>query len=97
LERNFIQSFLKKKDWIAWGIVPTTPGADLGSGDFSALLMSRIREISRPELPIEEILDQSLIAPACGTGSLSQGQDEAIFRSLELTRDRLKQLCASSA
>ena len=47
-------------------------------------------ELSVPGLPVERILDRSLIAPACGTGTLDSAQDESVFQSVKTTVEGLK-------
>lgn len=90
--RLFIQSFLKKGSWVAWGIVPTAPHLDFRTRDFSPVLLDWVKELSDSELSVERILNQSLITPACGTGTLSSIQDESVFQSVKTSAEGLKAL-----
>ena len=88
--RRFLQRFLKRKNWVAWGVVSTTRGNETRIEDFSGFLLDYLRQVSDEELTVEEILRRSLIAPACGTGTLTPAQDEAILESLRMTSETLK-------
>lgn len=91
--RLFLQNFLKQKKWVAWGIVPTAPGGGFKPGDFSGIFLDRLRELAGEGLSVEEILKQALIAPACGMGTLTWAQAEAVRKSLQMTSAGLAALC----
>lgn len=89
--RAFLQKFLKRKNWVAWGVVSTSRAKELPTEDFSGFLLDYLKELSDGELTVEEILKRSLIAPACGTGTLTPAGDRAICQSLQVTSESLKQ------
>lgn len=87
--RSFLQNFLKRKNWVAWGVVPTACGSDFQSRDFSDFLLERLKEMTDEELTAGGILKRSLLAAACGTGTLTLTQDEAVRGSLRMTSESL--------
>lgn len=88
--RRFLQNFLKRKNWVAWGVVSTTRGQDTGVRDCSDFFLDYLKEVSDEELTLEEIARRSLIAPACGTGTLTPAQEVAVRESLRVTQESLK-------
>lgn len=90
-DRAFLQKFLKRKNWVAWGVVSTSRAKELPTEDFSGFLLDYLEELSDGELTVKEILKRSLIAPACGTGTLTPAEDRAICQSLQVTSESLKQ------
>ncbi|QTA78012.1 UROD/MetE domain-containing protein [Desulfonema limicola] len=82
-----IKNFLNSGKIIAWGIVPTgSPEAiDKESVDsLAAIWENQIKAVEALGIERKMILNQSLITPSCGTGSLSL---EHAVKVLELTRD----------
>lgn len=90
LSRSWLQSFLKSGGWVVWGIVPTRPDSGFKVRDFSSNLLEKAKQVSTAALPVDAILEHSLIAPACGTGTLNPVQDRAVRESLRLTVQSLK-------
>jgi len=89
VHRIFLRNFLRQKNWVAWGVVPAR-GKDIRTEDFSDFFLDSLKEVSDEELTVDQILKRSLIAPACGTGTLTPVQDEAVLESLRVTRESLK-------
>lgn len=99
--RDFLRGFIKNGKWIAWGVVPTKMGDRLLDPensairplflkkDYSGELLSVAEKLTSTDLSLEEILNHSLLAPACGTGILMPSEDEAVFASLKLTQENL--------
>jgi hypothetical protein len=81
--------FIADNGLIAWGIVPTSVAIREQSVD---TLMDRFNTIidnlcAKVHLEKRQILDQSLITPSCGTGSLTLSDAEMVFVVLkDLTR-----------
>jgi hypothetical protein len=72
---------------IAWGIVPTGDDRLIDNasvGSLYGLLNERIEATAAIGYPRQRLLDQSLITPSCGTGSLSIPRARKV---LDLTRD----------
>ena len=68
---------------LAWGIVPTLNAEDLKketADSLTALWEERVREIESLGIDHSVIIDQSLITPSCGTGSLRPDQAEKVLR-----------------
>ena len=95
-DRQFLKGLLKNKKWVAWGIVPTLPSSISEEKDFSNRFFDWLKSISDANLPLATVLRQSLLAPACGTGTLTPEEGEWIrekvreISSLFLKRFRLK-------
>lgn len=84
---NLIKKFFESGKTIAWGIVPTSSTADIERETANSLLERWEHYAGRiTELGIErkKLMQQSLITPSCGTGSLSL---EHAIKVLEMTRD----------
>jgi len=82
-----IKSFLEAGKIIAWGIVPTGDIAAIQKENvdsLAALWESQVRQIEALGFNRSRVLDQSLITPSCGTGSLPL---EAAERVIRLTRE----------
>ncbi|MDA8336408.1 MAG: hypothetical protein M0Z41_15715 [Peptococcaceae bacterium] len=77
-----IKDYLARGGLIAWGIVPTF-GPGVGKEN-AATLASRLDEqlaaLANRGLDIVALVNQSMVTPACGTGLLSPGRAEEIYR-----------------
>lgn len=87
---SLIRRIVKRGGWVAWGIAPTFPNPRFKPTDFSEVLLKKIAKFCGRGLSQEVLLGRSLVAPACGTGTLKPAQDQAIFRSLQKTARSLK-------
>ncbi|MBU1006826.1 MAG: methionine synthase, partial [Candidatus Omnitrophica bacterium] len=78
-----IKGFLKKGGTLAWGIVPTSD-AVLKESESSLLsrLSQEIKNLENKGIPRKLLIDNSLLTPSCGMGTLSE----------ELTGDIIKKL-----
>ena len=85
---RFIRNHLKKGKWVAWGAVPTLKI----NKKRGKKLLKQINQIADSSLNWKDVLNRSLMAPACGTGGLKPEQDGAIFEDLQAFRDRIKSL-----
>ncbi len=82
-----IRRFIHRGGIIAWGIVPTLEAEDIEQETTDALVSrweTQFEAIAGLGIDSKKLFSQTLITPACGTGSLSQALAE---RVLELTRD----------
>lgn len=82
-----VRFFLNRGGMIAWGIVPTGDDRLIDNasvGSLYGLLNERIEATAAIGYPRQRLLDQSLITPSCGTGSLSIPRARKV---LDLTRD----------
>lgn len=90
---NDIREFLNKGGIIAWGITPTADKNDIANStvdSLHALFEDHVEKIAALGFDRKKILENSLITPACGLGSLDY--DSAIM-VLKLTRglsDRIR-------
>jgi hypothetical protein len=81
---ELIQSFLERSGVVAWGLIPT--GGEALAGENLASLQGRARrlwlEMQRKKVDLRLVRSQSLVTPACGTGTLT---DQEAVRAYELT------------
>ena len=91
LERSqyrFLQNHLKKGKWIAWGAVSTLERTK----NNREKLLKQIKQMADSYLTWEDILNRSLLAPACGMGGLKPEQDGPIFENLRALAVELRTL-----
>ncbi len=83
--KHEIGSFLERGGYLAWGIVPTTDSINEATvnGLFDTLA-SAVDQLVDKGIERGLIIDNSLITPSCGTGSLSIGEAE---KSMNMTHD----------
>ena len=78
-----IQSHLAKGGSLAWGIVPTSAAVGTQSvADLSDRLLKMIDHLASRGVDRRLIMDQALITPSCGTGSLSPEGAEMVYERL---------------
>lgn len=87
-----VNKFLENGGKIAWGIVPTLDSAALEKADINTTLKvfeKAVKYLTKKGISEKIILDNSLITPSCGAGSLS----EVLARkAMELTVESAKSL-----
>ncbi|MCX7680439.1 MAG: methionine synthase, partial [Anaerolineae bacterium] len=75
-----VHAFLERGGMIAWGIVPTSKDAWKETAEsLVERLHAAMGLLVRKGIPLEQIVAASLIAPACGTGTLSPDLAERVF------------------
>ena len=82
-----LRRFFEQGRILAWGIVPTSDSKDIEKETAPSLVAKWESQATRLEalgMERKKILEQSLITPSCGTGSLSQHH---AIKVLEMTRD----------
>ncbi len=78
-----IKAFLDAGGIIAWGIVPTLSPEDIEKETTESLLSNWRQKADKVEalgISRQTLLSQSLITPACGTGSLSPENAEKVLK-----------------
>ena len=88
----FLQSLVKKGGWIGWGIIPTSDDFEFKVPDRASILLNWLRRIWGESFSTEELLEHSLLAPACGTGTLTREADQKVTQCLIQTAEELKNL-----
>jgi methionine synthase II (cobalamin-independent) len=92
-----IKAFLNRGGSLAWGIVPT--GAFTGA-ETADLLISRlnagIKRLEQAGMNRETILNQCLLTPSCGMGSLTPEKAVAILKLLREVSDRMQNSLSGS-
>jgi hypothetical protein len=93
LYQDALVDFMNGGNWLAWGIVPTVRTEDIEKETVISLAGRFRREIeSLMALGIDRavVLEQSLITPSCGTGTLSPGYSERVFRLTKGVSDHIR-------
>ncbi len=93
LYREQLTSFLEKGGILAWGIVPTADPGIVSAEQVETLLPKWSEQLDRLcslGFDRSRILQQTLIAPACGTGSLSREQAEKVLFMTRTLSDRIR-------
>jgi hypothetical protein len=93
LYRGEIKEFFHRGGSLAWGIVPTTgfTGEDTAEGLVDRL-EGGMKRLSDAGIDRKTVLRQSLITPACGLGSLTTAQAEAILKLTGEVSDRMQKM-----
>jgi hypothetical protein len=79
-----LTAFMKRGSWLAWGVVPTNESFQQETAD---KLWERFKEqatrlASDLNLGLKDILSQSLLTPACGTGFMSPDDSRRVMTTL---------------
>lgn len=78
-----LREFFKRDGVLCWGIAPTLEFSGKETPDSLAkMIISAIDILSRKGLDRELLLENLLISPACGLGTLDTPKSQAIFRLL---------------
>lgn len=87
--RDQLQKFLADGGIVAWGIVPTTESlTPARRARLEKTLADVLANMEARGLPLKKVLAQSMIAPTCGTGSLTpRDSDEIMNFATELSRE----------
>lgn len=87
-----VKGFLEKGGVIAWGIVPTSVKIlEETTDSLKTKLENNIDNLARKGIDKDLILEQSLLTPSCGTGSLSVELSDKIFQELSLLSQKLRE------
>ncbi len=87
LYKEILTNYLQRGGILAWGIVPTSDPDVLEKIDTDSLFslfLQQVKVISSFGFSQKQILEQTLIAPSCGTGSLSV---ELALKVMDLTSE----------
>lgn len=87
LFKEDVKRFLNKGGKIAWGVVPTLDKEALENADLDILIEkfnSAIKFLTDKGIDEKLIIDNSIVTPSCGAGSLSE---ELAEKAMNLTRD----------
>lgn len=87
-----VAGLLERGGCIAWGIVPTTP-EELARETCHTLVerfRNGVRSLSEKGLPETLILEQSILTPSCGCGSLTVPEAVKVFSLLKELRETLR-------
>jgi len=88
-----IKSFIEKNGIIAWGIVPTGDIASVEKESVESLALLWENEIFQMEaigIDRSRVIEQSLITPSCGTGSLPLDIAEKVIRMTRELSEKIR-------
>ena len=91
--RDELHNFLARGSIIAWGIVPTSEAKHIEQETPESLVVlweKQAKMLSDSSRDISAILQQSLITPSCGTGSLSPEMAERVLMLTREVSERLR-------
>lgn len=75
--KNEVKSFLDRGGILAWGIVPTTESIkDATLDDLMVKMVSAVDSLVNNGVEQKQIIENSLITPSCGTGTMSLEEAE---------------------
>ena len=80
-----VKKHLDDGKYLAWGIVPTSSSKIQGSTVESLIgkLDGHMANLSQKSgAPLEQIFEQAIVTPSCGTGSLPVADAELVFKTL---------------
>ncbi len=78
--KQSIQAYLKNGGIIAWGVIPTLETLDSTNKiKIEKLLMESLEYIEGQGMSLRHILNQSMVAPTCGTGLLTVEESNSIL------------------
>ncbi|MBM9606339.1 hypothetical protein [Desulfopila inferna] len=85
-----LRAFFNKGGILASGIIPTTPEFidEVDGASLTGKWLEQARELENIGIPMEQILQQTLITPSCGTGSINfdyAGRVMALTREVSTT------------
>lgn len=85
---NAVGPFLANGGYIAWGVVPTSPAIrQQTAATLLAKLEQAMDHLASKGISKQLILDQAIITPSCGTGSMDPADAEQVFAlTSELTK-----------
>lgn len=90
LYRDNLSAFLKRGGMLAWGIVPTADPEIVQQENAESLFgkwREQLHELSTFGMAETQLMEQTFIAPSCGTGSLSPELAEKVLHlSAEVSR-----------
>lgn len=78
-----LKGYFSRGKALCWGIVPTQESIDRESAaKLSAKITQAVAVLAKKGIPRQVVLDNMLLSPACGLGTLTQDQSEKIFTLL---------------
>ena len=92
--KDDVETFLKRGGKIAWGIVPTLDKEALEKADEKILeekFISAVKYLTEKGIDEKLVIDNSIITPSCGAGSLSEPLAEKAMSLTKKLSDSLKE------
>ncbi len=87
LFNNYLEAYFKEGRKIAWGVVPTLNEDLLEKADLNKMINvfeKAVKYLTEKGIDEKIIIDNSLVTPSCGAGSLSE---ELAIKAMDLTKE----------
>ena len=86
-----MKALLERGGAIAWGVVPTSPAIREQTPEKLVAHFEKMADnLADKGLDKKLILEQAMITPSCGTGSLEVGDAEKVFQTLRSVSESLR-------
>jgi hypothetical protein len=86
-----VETHLKRGGAIAWGVVPTSPAIRQHTPETLVAHFEKMADhLAAKGIDRQLILEQAMITPSCGTGSMEIGDAERVFELLPLVSQALR-------
>ncbi len=89
---DHIKALIGRGGMLAWGVVPTSKEIQKQTAETLVTQFEKVLDnlVTKTGLNKQQVLEQSLITPSCGTGSLDVADAERVFAILGQTSKALK-------
>ena len=94
LFKDSVYNFLSNGRILAWGIVPTSRPEDIEKESSDSLLdlwESQVEKVVELGFSKQKIMEQSLITPSCGTGSLTPDHARKVLKMTQELSSKLRE------
>jgi hypothetical protein len=89
---DHIKRLLNRGGILAWGIVPTSKAIrDQTVESLEAILEEGMNNLAEKGIDKQLIIEQAIITPSCGTGSMEPNDAEKVFEMTRLLSKRMKE------
>ncbi len=92
---DLIAAFIQRGGILAWGIVPTSEPRDIERESADTLFeqwRKKAEEITKLGIPFDQLLQQTLITPSCGTGFLSVDHTKKVLDMTQSVSGKVRAL-----
>lgn len=87
-----VKKHLDNGGMLAWGVVPTSSAVqDHDVNTLEAHLEKMMDNLASKGIDKQQIVEQAIITPSCGTGSISEEDAEEVFRLTKLLSKKMKE------
>ena len=89
---DHVKKHLEAGKMLAWGVVPTSKAIrEQTVESLESHLEKMMENLASKGIDKQLIMEQAIISPSCGTGSLNPDDAEKVFKMVKLLSDRMKE------